>query len=63
MSKFVFTDMTAQLLESGLSQMREANEKLWSENRRLREENHAIKLALKEAQNHTWTHTEQVSLT
>ena len=63
MSKFVFTDMTAQLLESGLSQMREANEKLWSENRRLREENHAIKLALKEAQNHTWTHTEAVSLT
>lgn len=63
MSKFVFTDMTAQLLESGLSQMREANERLWSENRRLREENHAIKLALKEAQNHQWTHTEAVSLT
>jgi len=60
MSKFVFSNMTEQLLESGLSQMREANEKLWSENRRLREENHAIKLALKEAQNHTWTHSETV---
>lgn len=60
MSKFVFTDRTAQLLESGLSQMREANEQLWSENRRLREENHAIKLALKEAQNHKWTHSEAV---
>ena len=58
MSKFVFTDKTAQLLESGLSQMREANEQLWSENRRLREENRAIKLALKEAQNHKWTHSE-----
>ena len=58
MSKFVFTDRTAQLLESGLSQMREANEQLWSENRRLREENRAIKLALKEAQNHKWTHSE-----
>jgi hypothetical protein len=60
MSKFVFTRMTEQLLEDGLSQMREANEKLWSENHRLREENHAIKLALKEAQNHKWTHSEAV---
>jgi len=43
-----FSRTTDQLLEVGLRQMREENERLWAENKRLKEENNI--LSIKEKQ-------------